>query len=470
MKIRGFILLALLPVCLIFAGGCGADAPAAMLSFRCFHTGLDSREIGFYIDWTNNAKDKTVDSLVLSMYDSSAPEQSFLVRLLEPEGVAPQGHNERKISVLPRGDLPAIEFDTVCASLRQVNFSDGSSWEAKRGAVLTAEVDGQTGSGEFPVELKQAVVYEERAEPYRVDPIRFQADWTNRLEADSIAGVRYQITARTAEGTVVPNAEGDEVTYISRFYDDASQWAAPRAKNVVVDEEIPAYLAASAFRQGNAVRFEISVCRAIDSSGAVWENSAQTPPIEAVFLGKRGYSFLSQPPGASVAALVDRIARESAACGIELGEPAVFMEEGSFCLLRYEDVDVRAELSEDNQVLPDGAAFVFYSIKRFDQFEAYVQSVQDQMALLRRCVCAAVLTDLPAPALERALDAYALGNYLAAPHGQLDIDGSSYNTFERLSNICDERLNLVLCDEFTISKEPTDGVEFFWVRESPYSG
>lgn len=470
MKFCRSIILILLPVFLIFAGGCRADAPVTMLSFRSFHTGLDSKEIGFYIDWKNVSKNKTVDSLVLSMYDSSDPEQSFLVRLLESKGVAPQDHNDQKITVLPRGDLPAIEFGTLCVALRQVNFSDGSSWEAKRGAVLSAEVDGQTGSGEFPVELKQANVYEERAEPYRVDPIHFQVDWTNRLETDSIVGVGYQITARTAEGTVVPNEEGDDVTYISRFYENSSQWAAPSAKNVVVNEGIPAFLAASAFRQGKAVRFEISVCRAIDSSGTVWENHTEEPPIEAVFLGKKGYSFLSEAPDASVAALADRITRESACCGIELGEPAVFIEDGSFCLLRYEDVDVRVGLSGNNQVLPDAAAFVYYSVKQFDHFEAYVQSVIDQMVQLRRCICTAVLTDLSASALAQALDAYARGDYLETSYGQVDIDGSSYSTFEMLSNIFDEQSNIVLCDEFAISREPNDDVEFFWVRESPYSG
>lgn len=470
MKFYRYMLFSPLLLLLILAGGCGVEEPVAFLSFRPFHTGLNSDEIGFYIDWQNTSKDKSIDSLVLSMYDSSDPEQSFLVRLLELEDVTPQGHNNQKITVLPRENLPSMEFGTLCVSLHQVNFSDGSSWEAKGTTVLSAEVDGQTGSGAFPVELKQALFYEESANPFQVSPMNFQIDWTNHLKTDSIIGVVYQITARTAEGTVIPNAEGNDVTYVSRFYKEASQWTAPCAKNVIVEEAISAFSAASAFRQGGAVRFEISVCRAIDSSGTVWENSTETPPIETVLLGKKGYSFLLEAPNASVAALVERISQESSRCGIELGEPAIFMEDGSFCVLRYEDVDVRVELSDDNEVLPDAAALMYYSVKQFDHFEVYVQSVINQMVLLRRCICTAVLTDLSASSLAQALDAYALGNYLETSYGQIDIDGSFYGTFEMLANILDEHSNIVLCDEFAIGKELNDRIEFLWIRESPYSG
>jgi len=445
------------------------NEPVTLLSFRSFHTGLNSSEIGFYIDWQNTSTDKTIESLVLSMYDSFDPEQSFLVRLLELEGVAPQDHNNQKITVLPRENLPSMEFGTLCVSLHQVNFSDGTSWKKERTTVLSAEVDGQTGSGEFPVELKQANFYEESANPSQVAPINFQIEWINQLETDSIIGVVYQITARTAEGTVIPNAEGNDVTYVSQFYKEASQWAAPFAKNVVVNEKIPAYSAASAFRQGGAVRFEISVCRAIDSSGIVWENPTEAPSIETVLLGKKGYAFLWETPNASVAALVDRIMKESSCCGIELGEPAIFIEDGSCCVLRYEDVDICVRLSENNVVLPDKVALMYYSVKQFDDFERYVQSVIDQMVLLRRCICTAVLTDLSTSALAQALDEYALGNYLETSYGQVDIDGSSYCTFERLTNILDEKSNIVLCDEFAIGKELNDHIEFLWIRESPYS-
>ena len=465
MKLFKHMILALALLPLLLAAGCGTDRPAALLSFRPFRVGPDSTETGFYIDWQNTSKDKTIDSLILSVSDDST--QSFTLRLQEAEGVAPQGHNSRKIVVVDRPELESAEPGALSLSLSQVNFTDGTFWEAGEAAVtLPADADIQTDSGGFPVELKQALFYETSAQPYRVEPLHFQADWINLLESESIIGVTYQVAAKTADGAVVPNVSGDPVTYVSQFYEDTQQWTPPSSKNEVF---MAAVTVATAFRENGAVRFELSVCRGIDSSGRVWENTDEAIPIQTVLTGKKGYSFLWETPNPSVAALIDRIAGEVSRAGVELTPPAVFIEDGSFCLLRYEDVDVRVELSADNEVLPNSVAFVYYSVKQFEDFENYVQSVTDRMDLLWRCICPAVLTDLRASDLTQTLGEFSIDDHSHNPTRRASINGGSYEAFEELTNILDERFNIVLCDMFAIGKEAFSGFDvFFWVRESPY--
>lgn len=468
MKLFKHMILVSALIPLLLAAGCGTAQPAALLSFRPFRIGPDAEEIGFYIDWQNTSKGKTIDSLILSVSGFSDSSQS--IQLQEAEGVLPQGHNNRKIIVLNQPGLASVEPDALSLSLHQVNFTDGSFWEAAgTSAALPADVDVETDAGRFPVELKQALFYEELARPSKVAPLHFQSDWINCSELESIIGVTYQIIAKTADGKTIPDMRGNDVSYVSEFYEEPQQWVDPSSKNKIFTESIPTFPAASAFRENGAVRFELSVCRCIDSSGRVWENSDNAVPIQAVLTGKKGYSFLRETPNPSIAALIDRIAREASRTGIELASPAVFIEDESFCVLRYEDVDVRVELSADNEVLPDSVAFVYYSVKQFWDFENYVESVINQMDLLRCCICPAVLTVSGSPELSQALDAYSIEDHFDNPYGQVQINGSSYETFEELSNILDERSNIVLCDVFAMGRElsnPSDG--FFWVRESPY--
>lgn len=444
---------------LLLAAGCGGEPPAALCAFRPFRTGPDAGRAGFYIDWQNTSRGKAIDSLLVSI---SGPQGFALdIRLQEAEGVAPRGHNTRKITALDEPELAALEPGALRLSLRQVNFTDGSFWEAEEAEALPADVEG--GAGEFPVELRQALFYEESERPSKAAPIRFQSDWANRSESESVIGVTYRIVARTAEGEAVPDALGNPVSYVSEFFEDPVDWVAPGSKNKVFLESLSAYPAASAFRENGAARFELSVCRCVDSSGRVWENPDEAAAVQAVLTGKKGYSFLREEPGPSVAALIGRMEASG------LGQPAVFVEDGSFCVLRYEDVDVRVELSADNEVLPDSVSFVYYSLRQSGDFAGYVESVIGQMDRLRRCVCPAVLTGLSAGGLEEVLDAYSIEDHLENPYGQVRIGGEAYETFEGITNVLDERSNIVLCDVFAMGKELGDPVAgFLWVRGDPY--
>lgn len=463
------LILALLPLFLLCA--CKETTPpVTLLAFRPFHPDMNSRDIAFYIDWENTFESGTVDSLILSVSCVPDSEQTFLVQLQEPEGVEPQSHNGKKVITLKQQDLPAEEITALDVSIHQVNFTDGSTWEDDGAqTVLSAEIDGQKGSGTFPVKLNQAIFFESSANPrIQLDPLNFHVDWTNLFEANSVIGVVYQIRAKTVGQVTIPDERGSMVTYVSRFFEDPEQWVPPSADNSIYIESIPAFPAASAFRKGGAAIFEVTVCKAIDSNGIVWEAPAEDTPIKVGLNGKKGYSILEDQPNASVQGLIDRIQKETSKCGLELGQPAVSVKDGSYCVLRYDDLDVRVELSESNEVLTESLSFVLYAVLQYDDQDKFIQAFNDRLFLLIRCVSAAILTDLPYSEVVQKLDGYPFED-AETPFGKIEFDGQPYDIYEDVLSIKDEYSNIIICDLFGIGKNiyyPPNVL--FWVRESPW--
>lgn len=147
-------------------------------------------------------------------------------------------HNRRTMIMLEQGELPETEIHSLTASLRQVNFTDGTTWtKEEKMFPLTAEMNGEKGTGVFPVRLNETVFFEDSAEPGMLDPIRFQIDWTNLSEESSILSVVYQIKARTAAGSVILVGEEAEL-YISECYADQLEWIAPGMNNKVVTHSV----------------------------------------------------------------------------------------------------------------------------------------------------------------------------------------------------------------------------------------
>ncbi|HBA48735.1 MAG TPA: hypothetical protein DCZ91_13245 [Lachnospiraceae bacterium] len=476
MKKTKLAVLVLMLISLFLLSDCGkAKSPVTLHTFRLFHTDMSSGDIALYIEWENSSRNKMVDSLILSMSHKSDSAHPLLVQLQEPGGVEPQSSNSRKWIVLEHSELPDKETASYDVSIRQVNFTDGSIWESDGAqAVLSVEVDGQKGDGAFPVRLNQAHFYESSPQPREeLDPIYFQIDWTNLSQTDSIIGVVYQIVAKTAEGNIIPNGEGCDVTYISRFYADPEQWISPSADNAIFTESVPAFSAACAFRKGGAAIFEVTVCRVIDSNGIVWEAPDNDRPIGSVLTGKKGYSFLDNAPNASVQTLIKRIQTEATICGLgDLGQPAVSIKDQNYCLLRYEDIDVRVELSEKNEVLAGKTSLVLYAVLQYDDGAAFIQAFNTRLSLLIRCVCTAVLTDRPYSELIQKLDEFQFKEGGETFFEKLEVDGYTYDVYGNVLTILDEHSNIILCDIFGIF-----GMEeelyyppniFFWIRESPW--
>lgn len=111
--------------------------------------------------------------------------------------------------------------------------------------------------------------------------LNFQVDWSNISEASSIIGLVYQITAYTPDGSIVYNTNGKPSSFVSCYYQDPSQWIPPSSNNNIFMEKIPASIALT-FMENHASVFEISIYKAIDSFGFIWEAPPKPITIEAL--------------------------------------------------------------------------------------------------------------------------------------------------------------------------------------------
>ena len=455
---------------LIFAGlmlgvllcisGCGnGKDPVELFALRAFFPEYGKNDIALYIDLQNQGEQKIVDGVCLEMIcNEDGP--SFQCWIMEPEGILPAMHNQRTIITLEQGELPEIDIQSLTATLRQVNFTDGSTWRNEEKMFsLTAEVDGEKGAGTFPVRLNEAIFIEGSAEPGVFEPIRFQTDWTNLSEDGSILSVVYQVKAKRPDGTAV-FAEGEEELYIAEYYADDLEWIAPGMNNNVVNHTIYDYDFVETCREKGAAIYEIAITRVVDSTGIVWENPDPEEKIVSVSCGKKGYAFQKTCLNKSVIELIGRVRDRAIQYGIDMEEPQVFVNELGYCILRYDNTDIRVELSNVGEVLSEKVVFVFYSTPQYNDMQNYVQSVLDQVSALRLCICPAVLCQEPYEELTERLERYNedFGTYLAC-------DDSVGGVFGQVISILDANGDEIHCTVVGVGKGLCGLPEsLFWVR------
>ncbi len=450
--------LALPIMIMLLTSGCAIKkSPAEILAFSAFYMDYHSGDIGFYIDWRNFSNEKTVDFLILSVSFASEDTQPLRYRILEPEGIAPGEHNRTNRYEIKQYELPSMEITSLEVSILQIGYTDGSVWKnGDNPSVVSAEIDGKKGCGAFPVQINEAVFYaSSETSPF----IDFQADWTNLSETESIIDVVYKITAKSSYGTAIPAKDGAEAIYAADDF-SASKQPAPGSDYHSDKKSIMRLL----FSREDAAIYEISVCKAVDSNGTVWENSDESDRIAVIFCGKKGYRFGDNVSNPSIQALVHRIAEESQKYDLDLEEPEIFVREHNYCILRYAGVDIRAELSETNEVLPDKVGFIYYSKGLHKQTEANLLAYLDKMRSLRLCICAAALTELPYEEVIQKVEEYNKNS-----ESQIDFEDPAYATYETGNSVLDKYGVQNPCGVFAVGKDLYDPLEaFFWAGENPY--
>ncbi|MDE7322634.1 MAG: hypothetical protein K2N73_07835 [Lachnospiraceae bacterium] len=457
-KRQNFIAL-LIFLWFLMAGGCGRmeSAPSVLHKVNVFRPNA-SGDIAFYIDWENVTNDRSIDSLILSVTCSPGGER-FRYRVLETDAVMPGKHNSTNIYLMAEYDLPAPEITSLEVSLAQVNFTNGTAWEGDKQPVIFAQIDGDKGGGDFPVRVNEVLFYDEAANPAFDIPTRFQIDWTNISVKNDIIGIIYRVTVKSADGNVI-SYNGMDAFYIFDYYNDSSEWIPPASENRDFNKDLSSY--SYGLRQEGAAIYEVSVWKAIDSEGVVWENTDEGNVIKAVVCGKKEYAFGDYSSNESIRELVDRIEKEAKKNGLELKEPQIFVRNREYCVLRFDNVDVRVALSDANEVLADRVVFIYYA--RVTQ-ELEINLFYDMMKLLRISICAAVLTELPYTDVVEKVNEYNNNNA-----DRIDFDDSDYNTFEEHVKILDEYADLINCGVFAAGRYLDNPVEgLFWVRESPYN-
>ncbi len=436
---RNGIGLLLAVMALLMLGGCGQTAPPVeIVELNVFSVHGDGEKIGFFIKWKNVSRDKVVDTVILSVR-SDLDNQPFECQIFEPDGIRPGLWNNDHLFFMYTYEMPQQDAKALSIAVSEVCFTDGSRWEAgEREQPILVEVDGHKGEGEFPARLHSACFYEdiENSPSYR--SLKLQVDWTNTSETNSIIDVMYKITGKSIDGN-------DTIYFSSHFsLDDWVSASSDYNKNDILD-----WPTSSVLLERDSSIYELSIWRVVDSKGIVWENPDSDSAIKVVMRGKKGFAFDSASSNASVQELIGRIAEETEKQGLDLGVPEVSVKEQDYCLLRYADVDVRVELSKDNEVYPHSVRLACYLPPSDMEPEPYLQELEKKMESLRICMCAAVLTDLPYTEVIEKVDQY---NHDHDDIKRIEFSDTWYNFGDGIFLYDDEEGETGVCGMFTAGK------------------
>ena len=354
-------------------------------------------------------------------------------------GIRPGLWNNAPLFFLYTYEIPQQDAKALSITVSEVCFTDGSKWESSgREQPILVEVDGHKGEGEFPARLNSACLYEDKENSPSHQSVKLQVDWTNTSETNSIIDVMYKLTGKSIEGN-------DTVYFSSHFYPD--EWVPTSSdynKNDILN-----WSALSMLQESDSLIYELSIWRVVDSKGIVWENPDSDGAIKVVMRGKKGFAFDGDSSNASVQELIGRIAEEAGRQGLDLGLPEVSVKEQDYCLLRYADVDVRVELSKNNEVYPHNVRLACYLPPSDMEPELYLQELEEKMESLRICMCAAVLTDLPYTEIIEKVDQY---NHDHDDIKRIEFSDTWYNFLDSIFLYNDEEGEAGICGMFTVGK------------------
>ncbi|MCM1119017.1 MAG: hypothetical protein NC543_06620 [bacterium] len=417
----GWLLLIMI---LLLVTGCGRETkpPIEVIELNAFRVYDSGEKIGIYFNWKNVSEDKVIDALTLSVC-SDQEEQPFECQCFEPDGIVSGACNKDQLFFIDENEVSLKDAKVLSIVVSEVCFTDGSAWEGSaQGLHAQVEVDGHKGEGEFPVRVNTLHFYEDGGVENLYPSIKLQVDWSNSLKTDNVIYVLYKLIAKSGDGEVICLEDGQDAIYLPKYFHSYEQVFG------VFDYCDIRYLdgpTVSLLHENNVLSFEMSVCKVVSSKGVVWDNPDPSSGIEVVVNGRKGFAFDNNCSNESVQELIERIEEEAGKQGVDLGIPQVFIKEWAYCLLRYADVDVRVELSWDNQVSPYQVRFAFYAQPSDMEPEVWLQDLRERMEPLRLCICAAVLTDLPyTEVLQKVAD------YNQNDRESVEFDGTTYASYE----------------------------------------
>ena len=475
--IRRLILTALLTAALLFsAAGCsqisdttevqaqaGSAAaavkegmPAVIEAFHIFSTEMGASEDGrFYVEWTASPGEKTVESVFLSVAgqfadrpqdvaEQNSEEITFWLRV--PEGVNPETGSAH----LEKSDAFAEDCEYT-ARITRISFTDGTILEGENlSNSVSASMWGSRGEGDFPARLNEATFWRQSAVEKNVD---FQADWTNCAEEKEILGVVYRIEALDSEGSPLKKENGeDAVLYYSSWEDNP---VLPGERNQKSGGRLHHF---DYEWLSGAHRFTISIERVIDRTGTFWDAPEANRSASCIVTGKKGYAFEDTDSYPAIVDLIRKLNEHFSEQGLSYDNPEVFVRKHEYCVLRYPDLDIRAELTAENEIGADKAAFIWYgTVFALDDLPGKLEA-------LRLAIYPAILTKIdPAEAVEKIT---AFNNN---QRSYIDFTDQSYDTFQDSGGTLDKYGNEVPFAVEAAGRElyyPTDF--FLWAKGYPY--
>lgn len=375
-----------------------------------------------YLEWYN-AENQTADALEITFRgnfsDQYQDEEQVVIRLLFPEGVS-----KGQTGIMDNHEMKfLLDGEQYEAILTKVMYSDGSVYIPEQKETCTAEVNS-IHEGSFPALLEEMNVYCQ----YEGDRNRdINVSWTNASD-QPLKGVIFKVTGWNLDKTVCKNSKGeDAAAYISSFPEGG----------ISPGEKSPDYhLNINWFGNSwieNACTYDVSIWRAVAQDGTVYENSTGSNNISAVLLGKKGYAFTDSTDSSQVNKLIANLEKAFSEYNLPFENPEIFISKKDFCLLRYEDLDIRAELNEDGSVSKNNVSFVYYFRRSLISDETEKQKILDTCASLRLSVYPTVLTDIPRDEAVGKIEEFN-NNDLE----YIDFSDTSYDTFEGSALMYDE--------------------------------
>ena len=447
------LLLGLLLTALLFSGCSRKAGPVKIndLSFYNPEFGEDNLKMKMYLSWTNTEKDMTADSLELVLKGKfgggSEGEESIRYRISLKDGLLP---GESLSSVYDVEGLLSGRKYTV--SVSRVSFTDGTVWSAKKPVrVGSAAVDGRKGKG-MPASLEECNYYEQREGAVFRD---LNALWINKGKKP-LRGVVYELLAYDAEGNRVKNWEGYEKTvYMPAYDEELTQPGSIQSLYHLRLDRLSSYIDESAY-------LEVRIVKAIAEDGTVY-TASKGGSLKAYFGSKKAYNFGNETSGA-VKRLGNKVRSALKKYDIKESKPQIYIREGDFALLRFDDIDLRVELTEKGKVSPYTVSIVKY-YTRGEFIDQIVEGVSVREMNVAKAVLPCVLKKIKKNEILEKVD-----EFYHNDKAYIDFGDRSYDTFDDFSTIFSEDGGRLICEVLGV------GIDFdyyplnalFWGYDSIY--
>ena len=450
------------------------DDSSHLITIESFNIIGDSMETPynqwFYIDWINNIEGKTIDRINLkivgrfltndffyglkTLADYPVIEKTF--HLLEPQGVRKSEHN--------RGELQECtylfaESEPYTVKISEIYFTDGSMLEGDGlSNIVTTSMWANKGEEPIPVKLNEACFWNWSED---FSSLVFHIDWTNQSKNINVFGVIYKIVGKNSDGTIVEDENAQEAVV---YYTAIEQESIATGES---NQNYTGYLYAYAEDWIRWVRIvDVSIVRVIDTTGLVWDIPENERTITCIVSGKKGYFFSDEDNYPFVNALIEKFDTCLHQIGIDCKSPLVYVRDGEYCVLRYEDFDVRVELTKENAIKSDKISIISYNDIRYgtENERDDMEKVVEKNGQLRLALFPIVLTEIdPEESIEKISD------YNNNKRGYIDFTDQSYDTFEDVGNILNEKKEKLLIWISSVGRDlyyPLS--ELLWAKKPVY--
>ncbi|MBO4819436.1 MAG: hypothetical protein J5528_04780 [Firmicutes bacterium] len=452
-SIKAAFILSLLILLLLFSGCGSSSGPVKLKDFSFYNSEFlyEKKVAKMYVSFTNKEKKMEIESLELTIKGKfggkNEGEDSIRYRIALPYSLAP-------------GDDWSFVYDIdglllnekYKVSVSKVSFSNGTVWTSgKNPSAVTASVDGKKGKG-MPASLEECNYYEQRSNSWYRD---LNVLWLNTGDKP-LRGVVYEIVAYDADGNQTTDRSGNkESLYFSSF---DSQLTMPGDKQSAYHVS----MTSKYYLLEDSSYIDVRIVKAIAEDGTVYTSKGDT--LTAYFGSKKAYDF-GNAKNKAVTKLGDSIRKAVRKEGIIVSKPLIYIREGDFAVLRFENFDVRVELTEKGKVSPYNVSIVSFATK--DEYMANVneEGIYIWEQSLAKAILPKVLTKIKEKEIQAKLD-----EYYHNDKWYVDFEDTSYDTFDSVSVIFSEDGDRLICSVFSVGRDfdyyPLN--DMFWAYDSIY--